>query len=43
LSSHRAFGLHTAEPLIALIHLCCGRIRIEVAHEWQETRKETRK
>lgn len=27
---HRSFGFHTAEPLIALIHLCCGRIRVEL-------------
>ena len=28
LISHRSFGFHTAEPLIALIHLCCGRISV---------------
>jgi transposase len=28
LISHRSFGFHTAEPLIALIHLCCGRITV---------------
>jgi len=27
---HRSFGFHSAEPLIALIHLCCGRIRVEL-------------
>ena len=26
LISHRSFGFHSAEPLIALIYLCCGRI-----------------
>ncbi len=30
LISHRSFSFHTAEPLIALIHLCCGRIRVEL-------------
>jgi len=30
LISHRSFGFHSAEPLIALIHLCCGRIRVEL-------------
>ncbi len=30
LISHRSFGFHTAEPLIALIHLCCGRITVEL-------------
>src|SRR5712691_4329582 len=30
LISHRSFGFHSAEPLMALIHLCCGRIRIEL-------------
>jgi transposase len=28
LISHRSFGFHSAEPLIALIYLCCGRITI---------------
>lgn len=28
LISHRSFGFHSAEPLIALIHLCCGRITV---------------
>ncbi len=28
LISHRSFGFHTAEPLIALIHLCCGRVTV---------------
>jgi transposase len=27
---HRSFGFHSAEPLIALIYLCCGRIRVEL-------------
>jgi transposase len=30
LISHRSFGFHTAEPLIALIHLCCGTITVEL-------------
>lgn len=30
LISHRSFGFHSAEPLIALIHLCCGRISVEL-------------
>lgn len=28
LISHRSFGFHSAEPLIALIYLCCGRITV---------------
>jgi transposase len=30
LISHRSFGFHSAEPLIALIHLCCGRITVQL-------------
>jgi transposase len=30
LISHRAFGFHSAEPLIALVHLCCGGIKLEL-------------
>lgn len=30
LISHRSFGFHTAEPLIALIYLCCGRITVSL-------------
>lgn len=30
LISHRSYGFHTAEPLIALIHLCCGRISVQL-------------
>jgi transposase len=30
LISHRSFGFHSAEPLIALIHLCCGRITVSL-------------
>ena len=30
LISHRSFGFHTPEPLIALIHLCCGRITVQL-------------
>lgn len=28
LISHRSFGFHSAEPLIALIYLCCGAVTI---------------
>ena len=28
LLSHRAYGFHSAPPLIATIHLCCGGIRL---------------
>ena len=28
LLSHRSFGFHSPEPLIALIHLCCSRLTI---------------
>jgi transposase len=28
LISHRAFGFHSAAPLIALVHLCCGGIKL---------------
>jgi transposase len=30
LISHRAFGFHTADPLIALVYLCCSRLTIEL-------------
>ena len=30
LISHRAFGFHSADPLIALIYLCCAGITIEL-------------
>jgi transposase len=30
LISHRAFGFHSAHPLIALIYLCCAGITIEL-------------
>jgi transposase len=30
LISHRSFGFHTAEPLIALIYLCCGAITVQL-------------
>jgi transposase len=30
LISHRAFGFHTADPLIALVYLCCAGITIEL-------------
>jgi transposase len=29
LLSHRSFGFHSPEPLIALIHLCCGGLTIQ--------------
>ncbi len=28
LLSHRAYGFHSAEPLIATIFLCCGGISL---------------
>jgi transposase len=30
LISHRSFGFHTADPLIALVHLCCSGIVIDL-------------
>jgi transposase len=30
LISHRSFGFHSAAPLIALIHLCCSDITINL-------------
>ena len=30
LISHRAFGFHSADPLIALVYLCCAGIMIEL-------------
>jgi transposase len=30
LISHRAFGFHSADPLIALVYLCCAAITIEL-------------
>jgi transposase len=30
LLSHRSFGFHSAGPLIALVYLCCGGIRINL-------------
>lgn len=29
LISHRAFGFHSAQPLIAMIYLCCGGVKVE--------------
>ena len=29
LISHRSLGFHGAEPLIALVYLCCGRVTVE--------------
>jgi hypothetical protein len=31
LISHRVFGLHSADPLVALDHLCCAGVTIELA------------
>jgi len=30
LLSHRSYGFHSAEPLIALVYLCCGGLEIEL-------------
>jgi transposase len=30
LISHRSYGFHSADPLIALIHLCCGPLTIQL-------------
>ena len=30
LISHRAFGFHSADPLIALVYLCCAAITIDL-------------
>jgi len=30
LISHRSYGFHSPDPLIALIHLCCGQITIQL-------------
>ena len=32
LLSHRAFGYHSAAPLIATINLCCGGIALTELH-----------
>lgn len=32
LISHRAFGFHSAQPLIAMIYLCCSRITLPQLH-----------
>jgi transposase len=32
LISHRAFGFHSASPLIAMIHLCCSNITLPQLH-----------
>lgn len=38
LISHRSFGFHSAAPLIALVHLCCGGSRsISPSHELVRT------
>lgn len=33
LLSHRAYGFHSAEPLIAIIYLCCGGIQLPGASQ----------
>ncbi len=30
LISHRSFGFHSADPLIALVYLCCAGITIQL-------------
>jgi hypothetical protein len=30
LISHRSFGFHSAQPLIALVYLCCSAIVIDL-------------
>ena len=30
LISHRSFGFHSAEPLIALVYLCCAGVHIDL-------------
>jgi DNA-binding transcriptional ArsR family regulator len=30
LISHRSFGFHSADPIIALVYLCCTRITINL-------------
>jgi transposase len=32
LISHRAYGFHSANALIAMIYLCCGGIHIALPH-----------
>ena len=32
LISHRAYGFHSADALIAMIYLCCGGIQIALPH-----------
>ncbi|MGO9956256.1 MAG: transposase [Solirubrobacteraceae bacterium] len=32
LLSHRAYGFHSANALIAMIYLCCGGIQIALPH-----------
>lgn len=33
LISHRSFGFHSAEALIALVYLCCGGLEVELPFE----------
>ena len=39
LLSHRAYGFHSAPPLIATIYLCCGGITLPDLQLVQENRK----
>ncbi len=32
LLSHRAYGFHSADALIAMIYLCCAGIQIDLPH-----------
>ena len=32
LISHRAYGFHSADALIAMIYLCCGGVQIALPH-----------
>jgi transposase len=34
LISHRAYGFHSADALIAMIYLCCAGIQIALPHRW---------
>ncbi len=33
LISHRAYGFHSADGLIAMIYLCCAGIQIALPHQ----------
>ena len=34
LVSHRAYGFHSADTVIAMLYLCCADIHIELPHRW---------